>query len=259
MGLRSTPPPLPDPAGFPELLTLTDVATIYGVQPGTVLTAVQRGAFRPLPIRFTHPPCWRRRDVLGTPASDFSGLPLLLTLDEVAVLYGVSPLTIRRALSMQTFSPPPFEKYPYRWRRADVHRDLHRPGRHTRKPVVRDGALAKALERVGFLSGEIALVRVLASAHRPAPVTDLARLPDVLTMNHISAIYRVSPLTIRRAVSTDTVRPYPFGRSPSRWRLADVMRDLDMRRVTLRSRAHGFAMTKLRRQVADDVEHAGLE
>lgn len=51
----------------------------------------------------------------------------LLTLTEVAEIYRISPATIRRGLQNGTFSPQPFETYPYRWRPVDVARDLERP------------------------------------------------------------------------------------------------------------------------------------
>ena len=61
------------------------------------------------------------------PVTDLTSLPLLLTLSEIAAIYRVSIPTIRRGLKNGTFSPRPFEDYPYRWRREDVEADLKRP------------------------------------------------------------------------------------------------------------------------------------
>lgn len=58
------------------------------------------------------------------PVTDLATLPLILTLPEIAAVYRVSAATIRRGLQSDTFRPLPFEKYPYRWRRDDVKRDL---------------------------------------------------------------------------------------------------------------------------------------
>ena len=73
------------------------------------------------------------------------------------------------------------------------------------------------------------------------PVTDLSTLPVILTLKEMSAIYRISTLTIRRGLSVNTFRPLPFEKYPYRWRRADVLRDLDERRPKLRTRRHGFA------------------
>lgn len=87
---------------------------------------------------------------------------------------------------------------------------------------------------------------------QPAPVTDLDSLPVILTLKEMSALYRVSPLTIRRALSLDKFRPLPFEKYPYRWLRADVLRDLATRRPKLRQRRHGFAAVKARRQAADE-------
>jgi hypothetical protein len=66
---------------------------------------------------------------------DLKKLPVVLTLAEVAMIFRVSPLTIRRQLSINEFRPLPFEKYPYRWLRDDVIKSLatHRPKLRMRK------------------------------------------------------------------------------------------------------------------------------
>jgi len=61
------------------------------------------------------------------PVTDLAALPLILTLKEVAAVYRLSIPTIRRGLKNGTFSPRPFDDYPYRWRRDDVAADLKRP------------------------------------------------------------------------------------------------------------------------------------
>jgi hypothetical protein len=60
------------------------------------------------------------------------GLEPLLTINDVAMIYGLSEGTIRRDLQRGTFHPEPWDKYPYRWRRADIQTDLE-TGRKLRK------------------------------------------------------------------------------------------------------------------------------
>ena len=64
--------------------------------------------------------------------SDLSSLPVILTLKEIAGIYRLSALTIRRALQAGTFKPRPWDRYPYRWRREDIVADLKTP--RTEKP-----------------------------------------------------------------------------------------------------------------------------
>jgi hypothetical protein len=66
------------------------------------------------------------------PVSDLDALPVVLTLQELAPIYRLSQSTIRRQVQQGTFSPRPWDKYPYRWRREDVLADLKRP--RTPKP-----------------------------------------------------------------------------------------------------------------------------
>jgi hypothetical protein len=61
------------------------------------------------------------------PVSDLSALPILLTIHEMSAIYRVNSDTIRRQMALHKFRPLPFEKYPYRWRREDVIRDLTEP------------------------------------------------------------------------------------------------------------------------------------
>lgn len=63
--------------------------------------------------------------------TDLDGLPLILTLPEMVRLYRIGESTLRRRLQAGTFDPPPWETYPYRWRKQDVIEDLHR--KHTLK------------------------------------------------------------------------------------------------------------------------------
>lgn len=93
----------------------------------------------------------------------------------------------------------------------------------------------------------------LAPPAKPTPtVSDLAQLPVILTLREIAAVYRVSPLTIRRGLQQNTFRPLPFDKYPYRWLRDDVQRDLLTRRVKLKVRRHGFAATKAKRQAAED-------
>ena len=73
-----------------------------------------------------------RRDLTSTavvveddPARpDVHGVDVLLTIDEVAAIYRLSPTTVRTRLQRGTFRPLPWDKYPYRWNPSDVERDL---------------------------------------------------------------------------------------------------------------------------------------
>jgi hypothetical protein len=83
-------------------------------------------------------------------------------------------------------------------------------------------------------------------------VTDLSSLPVILTLPEIAVVYRVSPLTIRRGLQQNTFRPLPFDKYPYRWLRDDVARDLQTHRPKLKTRRHGFAATKAKRQAAED-------
>lgn len=83
------------------------------------------------------------------------------------------------------------------------------------------------------------------------PVSDLSSLPVILTLPELAAVYRVSPLTIRRQLSDNSFRPLPFEKYPYRWLRDDVIRDLQTRHVKLKTRRHGFAATKAKRDAAD--------
>lgn len=53
--------------------------------------------------------------------------PLALSLEQVAAIYQRSPNAIRhglRATARTRFLPAPYKSLPYRWRKADVTRDL---------------------------------------------------------------------------------------------------------------------------------------
>jgi len=84
-------------------------------------------------------------------------------------------------------------------------------------------------------------------------VTDLASLPVILTLPEIAVVYRVSPLTIRRGLQQNTFRPLPFEKYPYRWLRDDVMRDLQTRHPKLKTRRHGFAAAKAKRQAAEEL------
>ena len=63
----------------------------------------------------------------ATAIIELASLPVVLRLQEMAALYRLSPVTIRKGVQSGTFSPRPWETYPYRWRRDDVLADLKRP------------------------------------------------------------------------------------------------------------------------------------
>ena len=74
-----------------------------------------------------------RSDVPPMPSpTNVQGLEPLLSINDVAVIYGLSPGTIRRDLQRGTFQPEPWDKYPYRWKRSALKRIL-RPARKLRK------------------------------------------------------------------------------------------------------------------------------
>lgn len=64
--------------------------------------------------------------------SNVQGLEPLLSINDVALIYGLSEGTIRRDLQRGTFQPEPWDKYPYRWKRSDIQADLAQ-GRKLRK------------------------------------------------------------------------------------------------------------------------------
>ena len=55
---------------------------------------------------------------------DVRGIDVLLTIDEVAAIYRLSTTTIRTRLQRGIFRPLPWDKYPYRWSKDDIERDL---------------------------------------------------------------------------------------------------------------------------------------
>lgn len=98
---------------------------------------------------------------------------------------------------------------------------------------------------------------VLKRIPKPTPakavIVDLKQLPVILTLSEIAAVYRVSPLTIRRGLQTNAFRPLPFEKYPYRWLRDDVVRDLQTRHVKLKSRRHGFAATKAKQAAEEKV------
>ena len=59
--------------------------------------------------------------------TDTGTWPMTLTLDQVAAIYQRTPLAVQHALkpsSRTVFTPRPFQKHPYRWRRVDVLRHV---------------------------------------------------------------------------------------------------------------------------------------
>ena len=82
-----------------------------------------------------------------------------------------------------------------------------------------------------------------------APVTDLKALPVILTLSELAAVYRVSVPTIRRGLQQNTFRPIPYEKYPYRWLREDVIRDLQTRHVKLKTRRHGFAAAKAKREL----------
>lgn len=88
----------------------------------------------------------------------------------------------------------------------------------------------------------------LKSIPKPTPakvvIVDVKQLPVILKIDEMAALYRVSPLTIRRGLQNNTFHPLPMGKYPYRWLRDDVSRDLQTRNYKLKTRRHGFAATK---------------
>lgn len=61
-------------------------------------------------------------DALSHP--QVKGVDVLLTVDEVATIYCLRPATITWKCRRGTFTPLPVRKYPYRWRKSDIERDI---------------------------------------------------------------------------------------------------------------------------------------
>jgi hypothetical protein len=79
---------------------------------------------------------------------------------------------------------------------------------------------------------------------RAAMRDPVQRLPVIMTIKELAALYRVSPFTIRRQVQQGTFLPRPFDIYPYRWRRADVLADIKRDRPEQPKRPHGFAATR---------------
>jgi len=84
-------------------------------------------------------------------SSNVQGLEPLLTINEVAVIYGLSTGTIRRDLQRGTFQPEPWDKYPYRWKRSAIQADLDTNRKLRKRPHGRYAKLAKATNGNGHV------------------------------------------------------------------------------------------------------------
>ena len=98
-----------------------------------------------------------------------------------------------------------------------------------------------------------ALTRIPKPKPAKAVIIDLKQLPVILVLADMAALYRLSPLTIRRGLQAGTFRPVPFDKYPYRWLRDDVIRDLQTRRPKLKTRRHGFAAAKAKRLAAEDL------
>ena len=56
--------------------------------------------------------------------ADDATWPLVLTADQVAAIYQRPVGGIKKACQERRFVPAPFQKHPWRWRKADVLRDV---------------------------------------------------------------------------------------------------------------------------------------
>ena len=71
-----------------------------------------------------------------------------------------------------------------------------------------------------------------------AIVTDLSKLPVVLTLDEVAAVYRRAKSTIRRALQANTFRPAPTWRLPYRWLRDDIERDLKRKSIEQDNHTH---------------------
>ena len=90
--------------------------------------------------------------------------------------------------------------------------------------------------------------RAVTAKTATAPVTNLATLPVILTLDDMAALYRVSSRTIRRKLWLNEFRPLPRWKYPLRWHRDDVQRGLATPSPRLPHNNHGFAAVKARRQ-----------
>lgn len=138
--------------------------------------------------------------------------PLVMTLEEVAGILGVTPEAVRRRIANRQMRPEPFSRN--RWRRPDVVQYL---ADHAR--VARDwGRVRRTSERAA--EGRI------KTGHVTPPVTDLAELPVILKLSDISAVLRRPEAAIYSDVAAGVMMPPPFARRPYRWTRFDLERYL---------------------------------
>lgn len=83
------------------------------------------------------------------------------------------------------------------------------------------------------------------------PVLDLMHLPVICRISELAAVYRISAVTIRRGLQNNEFRPLPFEKYPYRWLREDIIRDLQTRHTKLKTRRHGFAAVKAKRQALE--------
>jgi len=68
---------------------------------------------------------------------------------------------------------------------------------------------------------------------------ELERLPLILTLTEMAALYRVAVPTIRRNLQNGTFRPQPWEHYPYRWRREDVIADFKRLRAAHVPSNHG--------------------
>jgi hypothetical protein len=74
----------------------------------------------------------KKKPIDPAPVVNLATLPVILKLRDMAAIYRVSERTIRDKAQRNEFRPIPFDKYPFRWRRDDVIRDITGPSRKLR-------------------------------------------------------------------------------------------------------------------------------
>lgn len=147
------------------------------------------------------------------PTNDDRYWPLVLTLDEVAAILGVTPDAVRRRISSHRMFPKPFRGN--RWWRPDLVQYLSDGDR-----VARDWGRARR-------KAERAEPTAIKTGDVEEPVTDLTQLPVILKLRDLAAVLRRSEAAIRKDVDAGQMVPPPIAKRQLRWTRFDLARYLE--------------------------------
>jgi hypothetical protein len=138
--------------------------------------------------------------------------PSILTLKEVAALFGVRPEAIQQRIRERRMDPAPMSGQ--RFLRSDIVRYLSDPN-----------TLAQEWRRPK--KAQQAAPPVIATGKVTEPVLRIEDLPIILTVRDLAAVLRVSTATIRKDVGQYDFVPPPIAAGPLRWSRFDLERYLD--------------------------------